>query len=141
MDVLTLLLPVIWAAAATGIGALLYRSSRALFESSRVTQRGQRRIRLTGSVVIAALAFYGMRAATPSARLQSIPENATVIDRPSMDAIRNLVVRSDRLSLELLGIIEANDTQTAKATAQQLREEIVALKRHVQLAKPIRPSR
>ena len=63
------LLPVIWLLVSTLIALLLYRSSSALFEEERASQGGVRRVRLVGSVTIAALAFLGVWRATPTSIL------------------------------------------------------------------------
>jgi hypothetical protein len=60
------LLPVIWAVVSTIIALVLYRTSSAFFMQNDVTKTRTRRIRLVGSVVIAALTFLGLRYATPT---------------------------------------------------------------------------
>ncbi|ESZ56002.1 hypothetical protein X727_33005 [Mesorhizobium sp. L103C119B0] len=70
MEILKLLLPVFWAVVSTGVGVILYRTSSALFESKQLKDGTTRRLRLAGSVTIAALAFLGMWYATPRESLQ-----------------------------------------------------------------------
>ena len=54
--------PVVWAIVATAIGLVLYKSSSALIEQ----RKEGRTIRLTGSVAIAVLTFFGLRWASHS---------------------------------------------------------------------------
>lgn len=68
-DYVVLLLPVAWAVIATLIGIVLYRSSEAVFENFTGSNGAKRSLRLTGSVVIAALAFYGIKVSTPAQNL------------------------------------------------------------------------
>jgi HAMP domain-containing protein len=74
MRILLLLMPVIWALVATGIGLLLYKSSSALFEQEIRNTTKTRRLRATGSVAIAAAAFLGMWRATPTDTYQTLEE-------------------------------------------------------------------
>jgi hypothetical protein len=63
------LLPILWAAISTVIALLLYRTSSAFFEQEAKAADGTRRIRLVGSVVIAAVVFVGLWRVTPAAVL------------------------------------------------------------------------
>jgi hypothetical protein len=91
LEVLTLVLPVVWAIAATVVGLILYKTSAALFESKTTDKTRSKRIRLTGSVTIAALSFVGMWYATPSERLKSA----------DMATLRAIAADIDRESLEM----------------------------------------
>lgn len=127
MDTLTLLLPVIWAVVSTAIGLILYRSSEAMFEASHLSDGGKKRIRLTGSVVIAALAFYGMKLATPQSRLEPLPPGAIVVSQDRFHSLLASAERTDRLSLELSGALEANDLAATHERFIALREETLGL--------------
>jgi len=68
-EYVVLMLPVVWALVATFIGIILYRSSEAFFESVSGSRNKKKTLRLTGSVVIAVLAFYGIKSSTPGGNL------------------------------------------------------------------------
>ncbi|MCF6368345.1 hypothetical protein [Rhizobium halophilum] len=68
-DLLPVFLPVIWLLVATIVALILYRTSETLFEERAAKSTQGRRVRLTGSVVIAALAFYGLKTSTSTAAL------------------------------------------------------------------------
>jgi hypothetical protein len=87
MAILLLLLPILWALVGTGVGLLLYKTSAALFESTERSETKTKRIRATGSVVIAGAAFCGMWRATPSDLAQQaskLGEQAREVDRASL---------------------------------------------------------
>lgn len=127
---LLLLLPVLWAIVATAIGLVLYRSSNAFFESDRLPSLPAKQIRLTGSVVIAALAFLGMRQATPVSAMEDAV--AGMRARPEHE-YGTLVESSRRLEsqmMELAGCAEMtqslvgcqSDISAARRSSQQVRE-------------------
>jgi hypothetical protein len=121
LDTLSLLLPILWALIATVVGLLLYKTSEALFESKQKDETGTKRLRLLGSVTIAALAFYGMKYATPSERLRAapiIPEGSIVLKRNDVENLHGLTVKLDRSSLDLQGCLTTLD-------AADCREKIV----------------
>ncbi len=103
-DDITLILPIVWSIVATCIGAVLYKTSAALFEDTSRARGRTRSLRLTGSVVIAALAFVGMRSATPVDRLE-LPRAALKSDFDELD----------RATLEAQAAIVNGDTITSKA--------------------------
>lgn len=95
-DLTVIFLPVIWAIVATGIGMLLYRSSKALFTASTTQVRG---IRLTGSAAIAAVAFFGIKWATPAATLNVVDPGQVVV---SQSALETVAAKADDLEDELV---------------------------------------
>lgn len=94
-DVLTLFMPVIWALVGTAIGLLLYKTSSAFYK--------RKGLRLTGSVVIAALAFYGMLRATPSRRLEGPQVGMSSVHSASLETVRNMTNALDGKVLEIQG--------------------------------------
>lgn|GEM_PF-2921978 len=126
-DVLTLLLPVIWAIIATVIGLALYKTSDAFFESTQKNKQGAKKIRLVGSVTIAALAFYGMRLATPSQRLQGINEGAVIVNSSDVKALYELSTKLDNSSLELEGCVHTEDIEDCSRKVEDVRNQISSL--------------
>jgi hypothetical protein len=104
MTVLRVLLPVIWAIVSTIIALLLYKTSKALFVSdekrSENENKVRRRLSLAGSVVIAGIAFVGMKYATP---IGNITESG--VDRISTVQAKACAKSFERLktSLEVPG--------------------------------------
>jgi hypothetical protein len=120
-DLITLLLPIAWASVATVIGLVLYRSSKALIQSVTTSEAKKRTIRLTGSVAIAALAFFAMKWATPAQRLTTT--NAVI--RGDLD-------RLQRSYLEAEAALAVNDIPACRTAvtemghvATQLRSELL----------------
>ena len=110
MEVIVLLLPVIWALVATGIGLVLYRSSRALF-SSQESSATAKKIRLTGSVVIAALFFLLIRQATPSGNLTSIPKGSVILSADRAAQLSRLGEQIEAEAVEFNACLSALDPQ------------------------------
>ncbi|MHC8349762.1 hypothetical protein ACYZT7_10365 [Pseudomonas sp. RT4P38] len=94
-----LLLPVAWALVSAAIGVFLYKSSNALFEQLDVSQGKKRTFRLTGSILIAAITFYGIKTSTPSQNL--ITNNPGMIQIPLTD-LRALESNSNENKDDLL---------------------------------------
>ena len=90
---LPIFLPILWAIVATVIALVLYKTSKALFESNDIPQLSAKRMRLTGSVVIAALAFLGMKWATPDSLLEAADAHSKLIPRQllldQLDAVKD----------------------------------------------------
>jgi len=79
MEFIRLFMPVIWALAGTIIGLALYRSSGAFFERTERKEGEVRRLRLVGSICIAAVVFLGIWEATPRELITGIPKDAKLI--------------------------------------------------------------
>jgi|HubBroStandDraft_6_1064221.scaffolds.fasta_scaffold259753_2 hypothetical protein len=118
-EALTLFLPVIWALVGTAIGLLLYKSSSALYQGKG--------LRLTGSVVIAALAFYGMLRATPSGRLAGPQEGMSMVHSNTLDAAREMTKGLDRKVLELQACAATLADQSCQKQLLDLKVESSAL--------------
>src|SRR5260370_25129251 len=88
-------LPCLWALLATVIAVSLYKTSSALFEETQ----GKRRIRLTGSVTIAALAFYGLKWATPD--MPKVQPGMQTVSTVDLKRSYDVAVSLDRAALEL----------------------------------------
>ncbi len=115
MNMVFLWLPVSWAIVATAIGLLLYRSSTAMFEERAASKERSRRIRLTGSVTIASLAFAGMWYATSG-----------FVDRHEHSRAVTLYERAiqvDHLTLEAAAAASANDLVRCKDLIDAARRE------------------
>jgi hypothetical protein len=117
MEAITLFLPVIWAIVATALGIILYRTSAALFEDQRRSRTQTRTLRLTGSVVIAGIAFLGIRGATPADRL-AMPRAAL---RAELDEI-------DRSILEAQAALTNEDPSGCKIALLRLSQTAARLR-------------
>lgn len=94
-----LLLPVAWALVSAVIGVFLYKSSNALFEQLDVSQGKKRTFRLTGSILIAAVTFYGIKSSTPS---QNLITNSPNMIQISITDLRSLQSKSNENKDDLL---------------------------------------
>ncbi len=115
LDLIILFIPVIWAIVSALIGLILYKSSKAFF----TLNHSNRQIRLVGSVVIAALAFWGIKNATPKNRLESSFEKtindsyilATEIERECLGLDACLKARNPEACDRQAEVIKSKATQ------------------------------
>ena len=134
-DLFTLFLPIFWAIVSTMIGLVLYKSSSALFEQTQGNDTDKKRIRLAGSVTIAALAFYGMKTATPSSRLLiASPGMISVEGAFSFDKLQESSIALDRLALEVQGCVSTIDDQRCREKINEFKDrtrQLVNLSAHM----------
>jgi hypothetical protein len=74
MEYIKLFLPIGWVLISAFVGVLLYRTSDALYESLSKDERSRKRLKLTGSIVIAGVTFLGIYYVTPGEALDPRPE-------------------------------------------------------------------
>lgn len=117
MNILIYFLPIIWASVATAIGLILYKSSKALFESNDNNPQGTRRIRFVGSAAIAGGAFLAMKIATPGALLVAIPDDSFLVKRAELT---ELTRSGQRLEEQLLRLESCLATESAVSCRSQL---------------------
>ena len=115
MQTLLVLLPIVWALVATGIALLLYKTSATFFESKEVNATRTKRIRATGSVVIAGAAFFGMWVATPSDHVKKLAR------------LHDLAQDVDRASLAIGGCDASACQHACTPEVHRLRESTTAL--------------
>jgi hypothetical protein len=125
MEILTLLLPAVWALIASGIGLLLFKSSEAVFESVERANKRTKRLRLAGSVLIAVFAFWGMKGATPAGRLRGREEGTIPVPISKVEESFDVATRLDRATLELSGCIERSSCSLCRNDAEQVRNDAV----------------
>jgi hypothetical protein len=116
VELLRALLPVLWAVVSTFIGLVLYRSSAAFFEQTRQKPGSTRKIRLVGSICIAAIAFYGLRESTPTALLTGVPKDSQLIRSSDLQGIVEAAEQADSALLKLTAC--ANITQPSQCQAE-----------------------
>ena len=104
-------LPIGWAILATTIGLVLFKSSKAFYESRVGDKNRQRRLRHRGSVTIAAVAFCGMWYATD----QGLKRYSA--DR--QEELQKRVVEIDQLVFRIQGCITV-DQHRCTGEAQEL---------------------
>jgi hypothetical protein len=127
LDTLTLLLPIAWAITATLIGLLLYKSSTAFFDQSTNANQQTKRIRLTGSVVIAALAFYGLKLTTPAERLLGSRKDMVTVDINALERVKDSSRTLDRAVLEVQGCVATTLDSTCERKITELKIQSTAL--------------
>jgi hypothetical protein len=80
---------------------LLYKSSRALFAAGESASLPVKRIRLTGSAAIAAVAFLAMWQATPTAALEEAAKETRPVSRHQ---VRALLENSRRIETQIMDL-------------------------------------
>ena len=103
MDLVRATIPVVWALVGTLIGLVLYKSSSAFFEQTQKSEGSTRRIRLVGSVVIAALVFLGLRQSTPTPLLTGVPGNSKLVRSAEILGLSEVADQADAAMLSLTG--------------------------------------
>jgi hypothetical protein len=86
MEVVRLFLPVIWALVGTLIGLVLYRSSSAFFEQVKRKNGAVRKVRLVGSICIAAVVYLGLWRATPTSLQTGVPDDSKLVPKQELRA-------------------------------------------------------
>ncbi|BCG65195.1 MAG: hypothetical protein methR_P3020 [Methyloprofundus sp.] len=109
-DYVILFLPVAWALIATLIGIVLYKSSDAFFEQTSGQKNQKRTLRLTGSVVIAALAFYGIKNATPDQNLLATAPGMLQVSIAELQSIESKLEENINDLLILESCLELDQT-------------------------------
>lgn len=110
-DYLITLLPVLWAIVSTAIALILYRTSEGLFEQRGTNKSTTRRIRLTGSVVIAALAFVGMAKTTPQHVMTIDPGDAAILPLSEVRLLRDRIAVLEDQFIELKGCVNVKGAE------------------------------
>jgi len=105
-ELIRLLLPIIWAIASTLIGLILYKTSSAFFEEFRQKEGSKRKIRLMGSVVIAALTYLALWQSTPSSLQLGVPDDSMIVRRTDIVAASEDVKEAAAAIIHLVGCTE-----------------------------------
>lgn len=110
------LLPVLWALVSVGIALALYKTSEGFFEQKDKGKGKSRQIRLTGSFVIAAIAFLGMAQMTPDHLLKLESASSTYVSKA------DLLVLADRVAALEDQLVEVEGCAAVKVAGQCERE-------------------
>lgn len=105
-ELIRLLLPVIWAVVSTLIGLILYKTSSAFFEESHQREGFKRKIRLMGSVVIAALTYLALWQSTPSSLQLGVPDDSITVRSTDIAAASEDVKEAAAAIIHLVGCTE-----------------------------------
>jgi hypothetical protein len=105
MSYFPVLIPIVWAIVATGLGLLLFRSSEAVFERVQKSKSTKTKLRLVGSVTITAVVFYGLQRATPPEWLNRVPTGMQLVQSQDLAALRTAAYDADNLALEVQACI------------------------------------
>jgi hypothetical protein len=127
-EYLITLLPVLWAIVATAIALVLYRTSEGLFEEKIKSASTTRRIRLTGSSVIAALAFLGMAKATPERLMTSNPNDTVLLPVSDVRLLNDRMAIIEDQLMELEACVSVRGVQNCIAQLESLRTAISNVK-------------
>jgi len=98
-----------------------------LFDKSDTNEKQRTRIRLTGSVTIAALAFYGLKLATPAERLLGSRQNTVNIEISAVTNFQESARRLDRSVLEIEGCVTTEVDDVCKRKIVDLKSQSTAL--------------
>jgi hypothetical protein len=120
LTVLRLIAPVIWAVVSAVIAIVLIKTSETYFEKI-VRSKGQRiTLQLSGSIVIACLAYYGMWKATGSF-------DSILVDPVALHQLREDIVRVDRQALELQACVETAGEASCGSKVNDLKARTTSL--------------
>ncbi|MEO8450705.1 MAG: hypothetical protein ABI647_12985 [Gemmatimonadota bacterium] len=121
MDVLRLLTPVLWVIVSAIVGRWLYQTSEAFFEDVKASEGSKRTVRLVGSAMIAAVAFLGLRQATPRQNLEQIAAGSAILPPSALQQVREQLKELDRKALELQGCVAAAGSESCSSRVMAIR--------------------
>jgi len=131
MHILILLLPTIWAIVSTTVAVVLYRSSSAIFSGNELMGLPAKKVRLTGSIVIAIIIFLLIRGATPVENLIVNSPDSLIMSR---DQKVYLELASDQLEasiVDLNGCIAMESVANCAEVGQRARVDAADLKNRI----------
>jgi hypothetical protein len=102
---IVIVLPIAWAIISTVIALLLYRTSDAFFEQQVPDEKGRRRIKLVGSIVIAGVVFLGLAKFTDMSQFSEIAANQQRVSRAALIEHRQAMTSLRNTYEELRGCI------------------------------------
>ena len=123
-EYVVLLLPVAWALVSAIIGVLLYKSSDALFEQITASRGQKRTFRLTGSIVIAAVAFYGIKSSTPSQNLLTNDPGMIQVSATELRALQNRLSENKNDLIILESCLELDQSGSCRDQLTRLQSRI-----------------
>jgi hypothetical protein len=126
VDLLRVFLPVIWAFASTLMGLVLYRSSAALFEQTKKKDGEVRRIRLVGSIVIAAVIYLGLWKATPVDTLMIVPSGSKMLRASDLHDMVEQLREADAAFSSLEACMAITPPSQCRAEVDILRGRVTA---------------
>lgn len=116
-----ILIPILWAVLAAVLALVLYKTSTGVFGRDEVGKDATRKLRLTGSIVVAGVIFFGLKWATPSQLLVGTSGSQSV-----KTATHNANIDAVLQSLQDL------DACAEITVPQQCRKELDALRERVE---------
>ena len=124
-------LPVIWALVATGIALALYKTSAALFDGTEGGTTSTKRLRLAGSVVIAALAFLGLKMSTPRSNLTQVPSDSVIVRKALLNDIKTQGGYSHNAAQDVSACVDIAEPADCKGPVLRLKDRVDELQRAV----------
>jgi hypothetical protein len=119
MEYVKLFLPIGWVIVSTVVGVILYRTSDAFFEKVSKDKSSRQQLKLTGSVVIAALTFLGMYYVTPRGALTPKPEGMQYV---ASVEVQRLLDRVHDVQDRLLALSACLSVSSPKDCSGQLQD-------------------
>jgi type VI protein secretion system component VasK len=123
-DVVPLLAPLVWAGVSVCVALVLYKTSGSFFEREGGESGGKIRLRLTGSIVIAACVFFALWKVTPEAALDTAHQRDAQNLNRKLGEVANLVTDARAQSAELQACIGEMDPSDCKQMAETLDRQI-----------------
>jgi hypothetical protein len=130
-DIYRTLIPVLWAIVSAAIGLILYKSSSAFFERRDTKEGGVRRIRLVGSVVIAALVFIGLRQSTPTELMLGRPAGSAVVLVRDIQSTKQFLEEANSATNDLLGCATVSPASQCIGQIEAVRSKLNSAKNNL----------
>lgn len=124
-----IILPLVWVVVSTVIALILYRTSEAFFEQKVSGRHGAKRIRLVGSVVIAAVVFLGLARFTPVGRFDEKVSNESRVSTAALDDQEEAIVGVRQAFEETKACSALASMSECQARITELESRIVQLER------------
>lgn len=126
---IAILLPIAWAIIATIIALILYRTSDALFEQSFPGEGERRRVKLVGSIAIAAVVFLGLARFTDLSPFTEMTAREQRVSTSALNDHRRAITGLRREYEELRGCMAIAPARECLNSADKIGLEIDRVER------------
>jgi hypothetical protein len=129
MEYIKLFLPIGWVVVSAFVGVLLYRTSDALYESLSKSEASRKRLKLTGSIVIAAVTFLGIYYVTPRGALDPRPAGMQYVPVVEVQRLLDAVTAVQDQALALSACLSINASRDCSGQVQDIQSSAAVLER------------
>jgi hypothetical protein len=127
LEYIKLFLPIGWVVVSSVVGVLLYRTSDAFFDSLSKDDTSRKRLKLTGSIVIAAVTFFGIYYVTPRGALDPMPSGMQYVSTVALQRFTDNVGAVQDKMLSLSGCLSISPPKDCAGQLQDVQSSVGSL--------------